>query len=58
MWHARRASHRPLLQVNMTCLADKLRGAGYATHAVGKWDVGMATERECSYAAPYRAARR
>lgn len=28
---------------NMTTIATKLRAAGYATHAVGKWDVGMAT---------------
>lgn len=30
--------------VHMTGIAAKLKGAGYATHAVGKWDVGMATE--------------
>ncbi len=28
---------------NMTVIAEKLRQAGYATHQVGKWDVGMAT---------------
>jgi arylsulfatase I/J len=27
----------------MTSIAEKLRGAGYSTHAVGKWDAGMAT---------------
>ena len=28
---------------NMTVIAEKLKGAGYATHQVGKWDAGMAT---------------
>lgn len=28
---------------NMTGLATKLKGGGYATHQVGKWDAGMAT---------------
>ncbi|XP_019856107.1 PREDICTED: arylsulfatase B-like isoform X2 [Amphimedon queenslandica] len=28
---------------NMTGIAEKMRGAGYATHQVGKWDAGMAT---------------
>ena len=27
----------------MTVIAEKLKGAGYATHQVGKWDAGMAT---------------
>ncbi|CAE7809067.1 ARSB [Symbiodinium necroappetens] len=28
---------------NMTCIAEKLLEAGYRTHLVGKWDVGIAT---------------
>ena len=28
---------------NMTGIAMKMRGAGYKTHQVGKWDAGMAT---------------
>ena len=28
---------------NMTGIAKKMKGAGYATHQVGKWDAGMAT---------------
>jgi len=33
------------IPTNMTSLAEKLRSVGYRTHATGKWDVGMATER-------------
>ena len=28
---------------NMTVIAEKMKEAGYATHFVGKWDVGIAT---------------
>jgi len=28
---------------NMTVIAEKLKGAGYVSHQVGKWDAGMAT---------------
>ena len=30
---------------NMTGLAEHMKAAGYATHYVGKWDVGMATPK-------------
>lgn len=33
----------PGIPRNMTTVAERLKGAGYQTHAVGKWDVGMAT---------------
>eukprot|EP01061_Rhynchopus_euleeides_P023725 TRINITY_DN3848_c0_g1_i6.p1 TRINITY_DN3848_c0_g1~~TRINITY_DN3848_c0_g1_i6.p1 ORF type:complete len:518 (+),score=221.64 TRINITY_DN3848_c0_g1_i6:80-1633(+) len=33
------------IPVNMTGIAQKMRQAGYRTHATGKWDVGMATPR-------------
>lgn len=32
------------LPLNETTLADKLKGAGYATHAVGKWHLGFFQE--------------
>lgn len=32
------------IPINMTGIAEVLKGVGYRTHAVGKWDVGMATE--------------
>ena len=28
---------------NMTCIGTKMKQAGFSTHIVGKWDVGMAT---------------
>lgn len=31
------------IPTEMTGVASVLKRAGYATHAVGKWDVGMAT---------------
>jgi len=31
------------IPVPMTGIAEKLGAIGYATHAVGKWDAGMAT---------------
>ena len=37
----------------MTCVAEKLKLAGYATHAVGKWDVGMATPRHTPWGRGY-----
>ena len=33
------------IPVNMSTVANKLQGAGWATHLVGKWDIGMATEQ-------------
>jgi arylsulfatase I/J len=33
------------IPTNMTTIATVLKGGGYATHMVGKWDVGMATEQ-------------
>lgn len=36
-------SGAPGIPRNMTGVAQKLRGAGYRTHMVGKWDAGMAT---------------
>jgi len=32
------------IPVNMTGIASHMKRAGYRTHMVGKWDVGMATE--------------
>jgi len=33
------------VSLNMTMIPAKLKGAGYKTHFVGKWDAGMATRR-------------
>mmetsp|Transcript_26164 Transcript_26164/g.43592 ORF Transcript_26164/g.43592 Transcript_26164/m.43592 type:complete len:549 (+) Transcript_26164:25-1671(+) len=41
------------IPVNMTGIAEVLKGAGYATHLVGKWDVGMATEEHSPWARGY-----
>lgn len=38
---------------NMTGLAEHLRQAGYRTHYVGKWDVGMATPKHTPYGRGY-----
>eukprot|EP00937_MAST-01D_sp_MAST-1D-sp2_P006826 g6826.t1 len=40
---------------NMTGLASKLRGAGYATHFVGKWDAGMATPTHTPHGRGYNS---
>ena len=29
------------MSLNQTTIADELKGGGYATHAIGKWDLGM-----------------
>lgn len=34
---------------NMTSIAHKLKAAGWATHVVGKWDLGMATPDHTPY---------
>ena len=34
------------IPINMTTVASKLKTAGYATHAVGKWHCGMASEAQ------------
>jgi arylsulfatase B len=39
-----------------TGIATKLRGAGYATHFVGKWDCGMATQRHTPAGKGYQTA--
>ena len=31
---------------DMTCIATKLKQAGYSTHAIGKWDAGFASRRQ------------
>ena len=32
------------IPLGMTTIAEKLKGAGYATHQIGKWHVGSATQ--------------
>jgi len=39
----------------MTGIAEKLTTAGYETHAVGKWDCGMATPRHTPAGRGYRS---
>ena len=34
------------IPINMTTIAAKLKGAGYATHAAGKWNAGVATKMQ------------
>lgn len=41
------------IPVSMTGMAEVLRSAGYRTHAVGKWDVGMATEKHSPWSRGY-----
>jgi len=38
-WHAPQSG----MPTKMTGMGEKLRDAGYSTHFVGKWDIGMAT---------------
>ena len=37
------------MPLNMTSMADVMKSAGYSTHMVGKWDVGMASNRHTPY---------
>ena len=39
------------LPLNQTTIADELKKGGYATHSVGKWDLGM---YKWEYAPTYR----
>lgn len=41
------------IPVNMTGIAEVLKGQGYKTHIIGKWDVGMATEEHSPWSRGY-----
>lgn len=43
------------IPVNMTCIARKLRSAGYRAYASGKWDIGMGTQRHTPKGRGYEA---
>mmetsp|Transcript_22344 Transcript_22344/g.51800 ORF Transcript_22344/g.51800 Transcript_22344/m.51800 type:complete len:569 (+) Transcript_22344:28-1734(+) len=43
------------IPVNMTGIASHLKNAGYRTHIVGKWDVGMATPQHHPRARGYES---
>eukprot|EP00756_Hemistasia_phaeocysticola_P054128 Hpha_TRINITY_DN30070_c0_g1::TRINITY_DN30070_c0_g1_i1::g.21442::m.21442/K12375/ARSI_J; arylsulfatase I/J len=43
------------IPTKMTSIAEKLSSAGYIAHAVGKWDVGMATPRHTPSGRGYRS---
>ena len=38
---------------NMTGVAEIMKGAGYSTHMIGKWDTGMATPQHTPWGRGY-----